>query len=84
MESTQPYLCKINPQGTFFFRKSQILSKNLVLFQIVDYYERRSSINTSEKEKVPRFLFSIQYRLYYFVLTVPYMTGAVFFVVGDL
>merc|ERR1711935_1299276 len=38
MESTQPYLCKITPQ---------------VPFQIVDYYERRSSINTSEKEKVP-------------------------------
>jgi hypothetical protein len=38
METSQPYLCKINPQ---------------VLFQIVDYYERRSSINTSEKEKIP-------------------------------
>jgi len=41
MESTQPYLCKITPQ---------------VLFQIVDYYERRSSVLPSDKEKVPRYV----------------------------
>jgi len=38
MESTQPYLCKITPQ---------------VLFQIIDYYERRSSMLPSDKDKVP-------------------------------
>jgi len=38
MESTQPYLAKISPQ---------------VVFQIIDYYERRSSANASDKEKIP-------------------------------
>jgi len=38
MESTQPHLCRIKPQA---------------LFQIVDYFERRSSMLQNDKDRVP-------------------------------